>query len=310
MPIKKEVFALLMLMPMAMQQAGGIGYDSVVLPLCFWLVAYIFHLRFKDKIVLKDFIYLIAVWAIITYIKMPYGFLILLMLIFPADRIDIRIGKLRIDGKVIRKWRIPVCILGIFLLAVAVYCLRNHYYINIVIGLFQEWKRTLYLLKETVRNWTGMLVVSSVGNFGWLDTPIHKGVAVLVYIIIAGIAVVTADEKQEEKLRKWDKIVIWGTFFVSCLFTVFAMVNHTIMVTLFGSEWSPETYEIRSALYQIPYIGGLQGRYFLPFISLLFLPLSQVKRVSAKKTRVAVAVFESVMFIYIMYILMCRYWIA
>lgn len=309
MPIKKELFALVMLMPMALQQAGGIGYDASLLSLCFFFIAYVFHLKFKDRIGWKDFIGLMAIWLIITYIKMPYCFLILLLFILPIDKIHLRIGKFEINGRIIRKIRIPICILGIVILAVGVYCLRNHYYINIVIGLFQEWRRTLYLLKETVRNWSGMLIVSSVGNFGWLDTPIHYGVAVLVYVVIALSAMFNDDKKEDKKLTKWDVLVVWGTFFVLCLFTVFAMVNHTIMVNLFGSEWSDGTYNIRTALYQIPYIGGLQGRYFLPFVGLFFLPLPQLKHVSSKKMRIAFSAFELIVFGYIMYILLCRYWI-
>ena len=310
MPIKKEVLASVMLMPMAMQQAGGIGYDATLLSLCFCFIAYVFYLRFKETIGLKDFLCLVAIWLIITYIKMPYCFLLLLVFMLSLDKISLRIGKFEINGHLIKKYRIPICILGVIVLAVGVYCLRNHYYINIVIGLFKEWRRTLYLLKETGKVWHEMLITSSVGNFGWLDTPIHYGVAILVYVVIAMLVMFNSDQKEDKKLKKWDMIVIWGTAGVLCLFTAFAMVNHTIMVILFGSEWSQETYEIQSALYQIPYIGGLQGRYFLPFVSLLFLPFPQLKQMSGRKMGIAISGFELVMFIYIMYILMCRFWIA
>ena len=95
-----------------------------------------------------------------------------------------------------------------------------------------------------------------------------------------------------------------------CVFTTTAMVNHTIMTILYGSEWAEGAYDIRTALYQIPFIGGIQGRYFLPFVSLFFIPLPQVKRVNKKLIWSVVTVFEIVMFIYIIHKLLERYWIA
>ncbi len=49
MPIKKEVMALLMLFPMAIQQASSINYDAVLLPMCYLFIAYIFYLKFEKK---------------------------------------------------------------------------------------------------------------------------------------------------------------------------------------------------------------------------------------------------------------------
>lgn len=51
MPVKKEVLAIVMLFPMSIQQATGIGYDSVLIPLCFLFVAYIFYLKYDKDVV-------------------------------------------------------------------------------------------------------------------------------------------------------------------------------------------------------------------------------------------------------------------
>ena len=87
------------------------------------------------------------------------------------------------------------------------------------------------------------------------------------------------------------------------------MVNHTIMVTLFGSEQSKELYNIREALYQIPYIGGLQGRYFLPFLPLLFLPLPTIKEVKKHVIMIGIIVGEVCIMGYTIFLLLNRYWI-
>lgn len=310
MPIKKEMFGMILLMPMAMQQAGGIGYDSVLMPLCFLWVAYIFYLKTSESICLKDFIYLLLLIGIITYIKMPYCFLILLVLILPIDKIHFHIGKYNIDGTEIKKYRFLLLGVAVIGAIAVVYLMRENYWIQLVLGLMKEWRRTLYLLEATGKTWSGFLITSSVGNFGWLDAPIIPAVAVIVYVILMITSVVNSDSQEAKILTRWDKMIVWGTWCVLCLFTALSMVNHTIMITLYGSESALETYDIHTALYQIPYIGGLQGRYFLPYICLLFLPLPQLKQVNKKRAWVALYIFEILLFAYIIYVLLARYWLV
>ena len=310
MPIKKEMFAIIILMPMALQQAGGIGYDSVLMPLCFLMIAYLLHLKFKEEIRLRDVLCLLALWMLITYIKMPYCFLILLILTLPLEKFCFKIGKLYIDGKWFVKYWWIVGVIGLFAGVAVVYFLKDNFWIQLVIGLIKEWRRTLYLLIQTGKTWTSSLVISTVGNFGWLDTPVNDYVAMSMFLVLAAVAVINCDDNNKKRLGRWDVIVVCGTFGVLCLFTAFAMVNHTIMVTFYGSEFVNETYDIQTALYQISYIGGLQGRYFLPFISLFFLLFPQLRQIKGKKLWFSIAIFEIVIHVYVVHVLICRYWIT
>lgn len=309
MPLKREVFAIVMLMPMAMHQAGSLNYDAVVLPMIFLMIAYVFKMKYQEKIELFDFVKLTGAWLLISFIKMPYTFLILLVFILPADKIHVRLGKITVDGVLIKKVKIPVCIVGVIVCGLAIYFLRNVFYIEMILTLVSEWKRSLYLFYQTGVTHTREMIISTVGNFGWLDTPIRYDFAIMVFVMIAGFALVNSDPK-ETKLMTWDRVVIWGAAIILCIFTTTAMVNHTIMTILYGSEWAEGTYEIRTALYQIPFIGGIQGRYFLPFVSLFFIPIPQVKRLDKRVVWSIVAVFEIVMFIYIIHKLLERYWIV
>lgn len=310
MPIKKELFAMIMLMPMALHQAGSLNYDAVVIPLIFLMIAHIFKLKYQDEIGLMDFVKVLCMWVVVSYIKMPYVFLIFLLLIIPIDRIRVRVGKFEINGNFIRKVRIPVCILGIVLAGIAVYFLRNVFYVEMILSLIMEWKRSLYLFFQTGLTHTKSMIISTVGNFGWLDTPVRFDFALIVFAVITALALVNNDNRTEKCLRTWDRVVIWGTAIILCVFTTTAMVNHTVMTILYGYEWAEGTYDIRTALYQIPFIGGIQGRYFLPFVGLMFIPLPQVKKVNKKIIWGAVALFEIAMFIYIIHKLLERYWIA
>lgn len=310
MPIKRELFALVMILPMAMQQAGSISYDAVVLPLSYLFISYIFYLKYvKDKIVLKDVLFLLVCWVVITYIKVPYVFIICLVLILPLDKFCVKLGKVEIDGDFIKKWRLVACVLGGIFGVLFIYLFRQNKWIQIIYGMVVEWQRGVYLIQQTIYTWHESLVISSIGNFGWLDTPVSFVFALAVYFVLIIEAIIIDDENVKIKFSGKDRVVIWGTAGVMALFVLMSMVNHTIMMTLYGAENLDVTYEIREALYQIPYIGGLQGRYFLPFLVLFFIPLPQVYQIKEKRASVFLYSVILVTIIYVTTIVLLRYWV-
>lgn len=309
-PFKKPVLAVFMLAPMMMQGAGSLSYDSLATCLMFWIISYALYLTYeKETIQLNDIALLIVPWLLTTYIKLPNIFIVLLGLMFPLHKFHVKLGKIEIDEKFIRKYRwIALGILCVSV-AVVVFILRGNRWIQILYGIVTEPARTIYLLYSTIQNFTGYLLISSVGNFGWLKAPVSVFFALLFYIIIFILAVISTDNSKK-RLKRWDRGVIIITFLLLTLMTVFAMINHTIMITLFGSESSPEVYNIREALYWIPYIGGLQGRYFMPFISLFFIQFGSLEIISKKNTKILMGILVGVTYVYVTYVLLNRFWIG
>ena len=236
--------------------------------------------------------------------------MIFLILIIPLEKIRVYIGKIKIDEDFIRKIRIPVIMIGAAGIIVALYMFRYNKWIQIIYGFVVEWRRGLYLFRATGKTWTKFLMTSTVCNLGWLDTPMIFWGVVLVYFLLFGFAFINSDVKYKGKMRKWDVLVVVGTVVFLCVFTTLAMVNHTITMTLFGSETTSETYSIRTALYQIPYIGGLQGRYYLPFLSLFCLPFSQKIQVNQKIAQVLFYFVELLLYLYVIGMVLQRYWMA
>ena len=310
MPIKKELLAMFMFVPIVIQQAGSLSYDAVLIPLCFLFISYVLNLKYtKDNISIKDFVILILIWAVISYIKLPYCFLGLLVFVLPLEKICIQLKEIKINGDVIKKWRIlALLMLSIIMLSV-IFVLKSNFWIQLVLTVFAEWKIVIYLLWQTIETWYEFLIVSSIGNFGWLDTPICFGIAIITYIAFLIVSLFNSGNDKKNIIKKWDAFVIWGTAVVLTFFSSIALINHTIMVTLYGSESATETYNLREALYQIPYIGGLQGRYFIPFLILFFLPLPQIKRINKKRMFIIIAIFEGLYLAYIVGLLLNRYWI-
>lgn len=310
MPVKKEAMVCFMLLPMGIQQAASVNYDAVVIPLSYFFISYIFYLKYsKEMVGLKECVKVIGLIALIAYIKMPYAVLILLVFMIPLKKIKIKVGTFEINGDFLKKIRIPAIILGGIVAIAMVYKMKNMWMIQIVYGYCREWERGLYLLKATGATWGEFLFVSTVGNFGWLDTPILLGVAISVFVAIFVFSLMKEEKNANEKMCVWDILVLIGTAIIGCLLITIALTDHSLKVTLFGTEKVEYTYEIREALYQIPYIGGLQGRYYLPIASLFFLPIPAVVKVTERKKNILMMTVQIILYVYIFGVIVLRYWI-
>lgn len=309
-PFKKGIMAIFMLAPMMMQGAGSISHDAIVVPLVFWVISYVFYLRYeKETIELRDMVKLLVTWLVITYVKVPYTFILLLGLMLPLRKFHVCIGRWEINEGFIKKIRWPFFITMLVVGGMGIYLFRSNVWIQVIYGVVVEFPRTLYLLAKTAQNFTGHLIVSSVGNFGWLNAPVVPVFGILFYVVLGAIAVVGTDGSAK-KMTKWDRSVVWITFLTLTLMILFSMINHTITTILFGSESSEFQYNIREALYQISFIGGLQGRYFMPFLALFFMQFGSLEKLDQKTTKIVITVFGLITYVYVGYVLLNRFWIA
>ncbi|WP_173785592.1 DUF2142 domain-containing protein [Dorea formicigenerans] len=309
-PIKRIMMAWFMIFPMALQQAASINYDAVLIPLCYLYIADVLYLKYEKKeIRLKDIIGMLLIWGLVSYIKMPYVLLIGLIFILPLEKIHINIRGYEIEEKILKKIIVVGSIISTTGIIIGIYIFRKVWIIQILYGFVVEWKRALYLLYSTGKNWGEFLFVSTVGNLGWLDTPIYLGVAIIVFGLVIIFAIMH-DGENRRYIELKDVLIIECTAVILCLFVTIALTNHTIMVTLYGSESAKETYEIKEALYQIPYIGGLQGRYYLPICSLFFIPIPSPVFLKTKNQNIIFNVAGILLYIYIVFVLIERYWIV
>lgn len=310
MPLKKEVLLLFMGFPMAMQQASSINYDAVMLPLCYLFLAYLFYLRCeKERLGWKEAAITLVLLAWIVYIKLPYLFMGLLVLILPIDKIHLKLPRGEIDGPLIRTWRIPVGITLLLLVGVGLYLARGNFWIQLVCVMAQEWKQSAFLIWATLVNFKKMLFASSVGGFGWLDSQLPLWFAALTYLYVLFLSVSGSKEETNTAIRKRTMLYLWLIAVVLSLFVMLSMVNHTIKVAMLGGEHVAVDYDIREMIYCLPYIGGLQGRYFLPFLPLIFLSFPQKIRLK-ENIRSWMAVFYlAVLMIVSFFVLYQRYWV-
>lgn len=279
MPVKKEVLLFLMAFPMTMQQAGSINYDSVLIPLSFLLIAYTVKLYYMEEdITWKHLLLWIGILLIITYIKLPYIVFGLLFFGLPFERFNLRVGKWTLDGDWIHKYRWVLRILIVMGVFGGYYLVRNNDYVVIVTVMCQEWRQTLHLMRESLATFHEYYATSLVGYFGWLDSQVPKFFEYITYGLMPILIAIPWINKKSEFPRA--KQIIWMliTFALLGFFITISMVNHTITITMFGEERAFGGYDVRSALYVIPYIGGLQGRYYLPFLALPFIAVGKCQK--------------------------------
>lgn len=310
MPIKKELLLMFMVFPITLQQAASVNYDAVLLPLCFLFVSYIFYMRCeKEQLGWKEAVLAILLLGLITYIKLPYVLLGLLVFIIPIEKICLRLGTFQINGETIRRFRIPAIVVLIIVFAAVLYLVRNNFWVQLVGGMTLEWRQTAHLFKATAQTFWRYLIVSSVGQFGYLDSQLPFWFTWATYLLTAVIAVWGRGETKSAsfEMKGRTKVYLWIIFMLLSYLTVLSMVNHTIKVVLFGSEGAAESYNLREAIYAIPYIGGLQGRYFIPFLALPFLGLPHIGREVKWKLWIPV-VYLIVAMVFTVRVLYGRYW--
>lgn len=309
MPAKKEALLLFMAFPMAVQQASSLNYDAVLLPLCFLFIAYLFYLRCeKDRLGWKEAGLTLLLLALIVYIKLPYLFLGLLVFLLPKEKIHLPFPWGEINGEVIRKWRVPAGIVLLFLTGAGVYAARSNFWVNLVSGMALEWRQSLRLFWLTAVFCKRHLLISSVGKFGWMESGVSLGFVLITYLWVLILAVCKQGKEEKPLVQKKSGAYLWMVFLILCIFIALSMVNHTIKVSQFGGEDADVTYNVREMIYNLPYIGGLQGRYFLPFLPLPFLTLPEKIRIGSFRTWLPV-VYMIIAMAVSFAVLYQRYWI-
>lgn len=318
-PKGKAVFEAVMLLPMCIQQAVSLSYDAILLPMCFLFIAYILYLKFEASVICGRNLLIVAGIAVyISVIKIPYALLAGIVLLLPLEKAAIHIGGYQITGDRLRRCRgiIIVCFLvPVFL---GLWLFRENQWLQIVYASICQWAQTIYLFGSTWENFAGDLLVSLVGNFGYKDTPTALWFVggEIAFIIIMGITYIKRGslEKGESKAaeaygwRGYDRAVIYLTC-AACLYAItLSMVRHTACVLFYGTEAIAVSLNWQEALYQIPFVGGLQGRYYIPVLLLGLLPMVPILEIKEKTYRAFSFLFFAFAFIYTCSVIYCRFW--
>lgn len=316
MPFKHNIMKFIMLLPILIQQMGSFSYDVILISASFIYIAYILYLKFsKKRIILLDFVKIILLLAIMALTKIPYVLLGLLILILPVKKIDIKIFNIKINEKFILKYKKVL----LFILALAIIMIL-YIMTKITIGktllafLINPIGLIKIIIATLISHGTGF-IYTIVGNLGWLD--IKTSLIFCSFVAISSIIFNFFNYKNEKiEKQKFSKIEI---AYLVCLFVFLCII---IMLSLF--EWTLTTqylienyssWSIKDISNYITNnnmaIDGIQGRYFVPFLPIVCLPIfsERISKKLYKYHKLFMTIYFIVLIIYLFFKVLFRYWI-
>lgn len=312
MPIKKEVMMMIMLLPICIQQMASFSYDVVLLPICFYFIAYILYLKFsKDIISFKDLLIILVLLSIISIIKIPYVLLGLLIFIVPLKKISIY--NLIIKNK--KKIIVIGALILVLLIPALVVILNKISYGRILLAAIIYIKDSLWLILRTLWRYKFGYLKELTGDFGWFDTLTAIWYTIFIFLSILFISVINYDKDENivsSPFTKKDVIYIYSIGIVMVMIIMLSMLEWTLHINNLGSIGGISIKEFKDIFINIPLIEGIQGRYFIPIIPLFLIPIYN-KKITIKLKRFNITIFlviyYLVLVIYMMIVILYRYWL-
>lgn len=321
MPFKKELMTALLLLPICLQEFPSFCYDSFMLSAYFVFFAYVLHVKFtKEKFTLCDVGIMLSLLAIIAITKIPYIFVAALILIIPISKIDFDFGLFRLKGDFIKKHRIIFVIgVGICFVLVAIVAVKlaiSIYHGRVFIAAGYNLKHSLSLVFITIKSYCGEWLVQLTGDFGWFDTPVSL---IFTVFVIANLLFLNLFDYNNSFKKPFNKNPFKPIEVVLVLIVALIML-FVVVISLFG--WTMQAYgidigtlsisQMSDYMRQIPYIGGLQGRYFIPVLPLLLVPcyFEKPSKSLQKINHITyLCGYHLTVYIYVFFIVINRYWI-
>lgn len=256
-PKYKQLLLLIVCIPMFIQQLISYSYDSLLNSCAILLIAY--FVKFynqKESISTKDLIVYFVLSFLMLHIKFPYFVLSLLIFLIPNKNFKnglksklISIGLLYgsvillyfIVNKIVSIGNIPSGAAGQFINDGA------NKQLSYLLGNPSAIVKIAFM---TLKNKGIGYLQSLIGCFGWLKFNLHY-IFVWLYYIIFFIAVISSQRMFKNNKSRLCILVL--------ILVIVAMVFGGMYLT-----WTE---------YMLPYVEGVQGRYFIPILFPLLLIL-------------------------------------
>ena len=268
-PYKKNAAAMVMLLPISVQQAASISYDAIINSVLLFYVAYALMIVDRDKVKISDIVILLLVSVFIVITKGGvYSPLCLTLLLLPYGLKKKKLGKKSIIAVV-------VALALVAILIIAEYPVFR----NLLIDGTSRGKSELYTLKDIMNDpfnivvlyWRTIISKGTTllegllgGRLSWLDVR-----ASWLFLVIIAILMILFSNIEYEKMpyRKNVSVFLGVIVLLVCILIFASMI---VGFTVLESET----------------IQGLQGRYFLPILPLAMV-LAQTDAIRINREQVS-----------------------
>lgn len=252
-PVGKSIFALIPLLPIALVMSSAISYDSMVLPVSMNLTANILALYKTTGD--RRRMYETAVWAFMAGAVKGGGYLILLPVSFVLYNEEEKKKSLGIIAKIVLSGVAAVLLFDVILPAGST-LFQFGVEGNGKMTAMLAFRQPLYFVRlcmETYIKYSDYLILSMLGTqLSWVETSL-PGTLVLMLLIVMGVAALF--EKDVLSLKKRDKWIFLLVILICVIFTPMMLLS-----------WTDQSSD---------FVEGLQGRYYLPVLSLAMLVMTK-----------------------------------
>ncbi|BBF44255.1 membrane protein related to Actinobacillus protein [Lachnospiraceae bacterium KM106-2] len=259
-PVKKYLIALIAMMPMFIQEMVSLAPDGMTNALCILIVAYALYLAYDDrvdKISSKHIMWMYIFGIVLALAKIVYVPLCFIFFIVPKEKFG---GLKKYLGVVI-----SVSVLA-FATNIAWLLIASGYLVEFQEGvdtkkqvlyvLTAPWEYIIILFRSILNNlytWGTQCVGISIGTY---DAHINP-VIILCYIAVIAYYGIK-DKINAVEIKFKDKLIFGG---------VATLISLLVLTSLYV-QWT----KVRFAT-----IDGVQGRYFIPIILVVFLAFKRNK---------------------------------
>ena len=193
------------------------------------------------------------------------------------------------------------------MIALGLYLFRNNFFVKIMIACGYNFRHYLSIIFNTLKTNGKFYVLSTVGVFGWLDTPMPTMFFCLVGIFMLILSMQDDNGESICKIKWYHRGVC---FLVFCLMTVFlitALLSWNF--TLNGLDvYLLSLDDFVKGIQGISVALGIQGRYFIPMVFFLTIPLHGIINIKKSYLMILQFMYYSVMSIWTINILLQRFW--
>lgn len=287
-PLKKNLMMFIMLLPVAIQQMASFSYDVVLNSFCFLFVSYVLYLKYKNSVISnKEIIKLLFMVAVIAICKIPYAVIGLIIFTLPIKNFCISLShkKIRFDDikEAYKSNRVFYTLVGLLVIALLLIIgikliLKidiGRVFIASCINVFN----TISLYARSLNIFLPYYFDTISGNLGWFDTKFPFLFQLFVYITMFIVTFSSGVDKCNISylFRKRDKVIFYtvGCFLIYII--ILSMFEWTLKCSNVVNYDKLSVGQYAQYIKTLPYIGGVQGRYFLPVLPLLLLPMSSLK---------------------------------
>ena len=269
-PVFKYPFMFSALLPMALFQGMSYSADSFGISFTFLFFAYLFKLMFSKKDINKKQLFELGIISIFGALAKGLIYPMFLFFFIPIKKYKF---------KIISMLMLITIISFIFASSKLNYINLNHTcsVINDKFYIFNEPVQTVKSILLTTKELGYIYIRQLIGFLGWLSIPIPESVCNRVILIFLLMFFVLY-EKIEKNIKIFSAIILMFFYF---------LILYVELIT-----WTPIGKII---------IEGVQGRYFIPLLPLLFLAIPTVKLDLSEKYKYLFKIFLVFFIINVLY---------